>query len=94
VVYKCFYDDDVTVIRTKGKVSLNRLRRKIQAEYKSDLAIKFKDDDGDTMPITRLPHLKAAVKEANGKPVRLYLSDAARNATLGLASSKLTPSNF
>ena len=94
MVYKCFYDDDVTVIRTKGKVSLNRLRRKIQAEYKSDLAIKFKDDDGDTMPITRLPHLKAAVKEANGKPVRLYLSDAARNATLGLASSKLTRSNF
>jgi len=88
VVFKCFYDDDVTVIRLKGKPSLNKLRRKLQAEYKADLEIKFKDDEGDLMPITRLPHLKAAVKEADGKPVRVYLSDPAKNATLGLSAAE------
>lgn len=89
VSYKCFYDDDVTVIKMRGKVSLNKLRRKMQQEFKSELEIKFKDDDGDLIPIKRLPHLKAAVKEAGGKPVRLYLADPDKHATIDLSKAEI-----
>lgn len=70
---KCFYGEDVTVIRVKKDITLAKLRSKLKAEYRKEMEVAYKDSDGDTIPITKASHLKAAMKEADGRAVRLQL---------------------
>jgi PAS domain-containing protein len=70
---KCFYGEDVTVLRVKRDITFTKLNSKLKAEYKKDMEVAYKDSDGDVIPITKSAHLKAAMKEADGRAVRLQL---------------------
>jgi PAS domain-containing protein len=70
---KCFYGEDVTVLRVKRDITFTKLNSKLKAEYKKDMEVAYKDSDGDVIPITKSSHLKAAMKEADGRAVRLQL---------------------
>jgi PAS domain-containing protein len=93
---KCFYGEDVTVLRVKRDITFTKLSSKLRAEYKKDMEVSYKDSDGDVLPITKSSHLKAAMKEADGRAVRLQLKP---RETLGVdgainASEILLLDNF
>jgi len=93
---KCFYGEDVTVLRVKRDITFTKLSSKLRAEYKKDMEVAYKDSDGDVVPITKSSHLKAAMKEADGRAVRLQLKP---RETLGVdgainASEILLLDNF
>jgi PAS domain S-box-containing protein len=70
---KCFFGEDVTVLRVKKDITFTKLSSKLKAEYKKDMEVSYKDSDSDVIPITKTAHLKAAMKEADGRAVRLQL---------------------
>jgi len=70
---KCFFGEDVTVLRVKKDITFTKLSSKLKAEYKKDMEVSYKDSDNDVIPITKTAHLKAAMKEADGRAVRLQL---------------------
>ncbi len=78
-VVKCDFNGNIRIIGTiKPNCTLRKLKKKLRAEFKRDLELKYKDADGDLIMLKKPAHLKDALKELAGKKecvLRLNLSE-------------------
>ncbi|KAL6070829.1 PAS domain Sbox domain containing protein [Balamuthia mandrillaris] len=82
ITVKCFLGEDATILRVRADISHAKLRRKIRSEYKKDMEFKYKDEDDDLISITKLSHLRTAIRQCQGKPLRLYLTPHKQDYTV------------
>jgi len=77
---KCFFEDEIRVIRVKPDTSLRDLKKKIKNEFGQRLSVKWKDNDGDIIPIRKDRHWKGALAagQHHGN-IRLMLSEKVRS---------------
>eukprot|EP01102_Stenamoeba_stenopodia_P020211 TRINITY_DN77_c0_g1_i2.p1 TRINITY_DN77_c0_g1~~TRINITY_DN77_c0_g1_i2.p1 ORF type:complete len:576 (-),score=147.27 TRINITY_DN77_c0_g1_i2:78-1805(-) len=80
VCVKCFFEDEIRVIRVKPDTSLRDLKKKIKNEFGQRLSVKWKDNDGDLIPIRKDRHWKSALTAGlHHGNIRLMLSEKVRS---------------
>lgn len=80
ICVKCFFEDEIRVIRVKPDTSLRELKKKIKNEFGQRLSVKWKDNDGDLIPIRKDRHWKSALASgAHHGNIRLMLSEKVRS---------------
>jgi hypothetical protein len=76
ITCKCFFEDEIRVIRVRPECTLRDLKKKIKSEFGSRLNVKWKDSDGDEIAIRKDRHWKSAMAAGfHHGAIKLILSE-------------------
>lgn len=73
---KCYFEDEIRAIRIKQDCTLSEVKKKIKQEFGQRLRLKWKDEDGDEIPIRKDRHWKSVMAAGlRSGSVKIILSE-------------------